>query len=373
MVENIGGERRIVLIFFALILNYLFSDVYYVDVNKGSDKNLGSKELPWKTLKKAGETAKAGDIVIVKEGIYREILDVKNSGTFEKPIVFKADGKVFITGADIVKGWERYEDKRPIWVKKNWKYKIWKRGEEWKWRAEQVIVDDNLYEQVFSIKDMKPGSFFWDDENENLYIWILTKPGSPFIDPFMASWWENPVNFYSENPNERQVEASIRSIAIKVEDKENVVIDGFHIKYCANQAQFGAISIKGKNIILENCIVEFTNGVGIGFSGENIIIRNNISRYNGEAGAGSGISKNLIFENNTLLRNNYKGHSHGWEGGGIKICKSKDAIIRGNKFIENNGPGLWLDWGNEGFIIEKNLSIGNIGSGPPSGASPCGG
>lgn len=359
-----------VFIFFAVSC---FPRVYYVDVKnpEASDKNPGTKKLPWKTLKKAGETAKAGDTVIVKSGIYREILDVKNSGKQNSPIVFKSEGKVIITGADIVKGWEKLkEDKRPIWVKKPWKYRIWKRGEEWKWRAEQVIVDDNLYDQVFSLKDMKPGSFFWDDENEALYLYLHSIPGEKIETTQKLPWWEYPVNFTSENPNEHMVEASIRGVAIKVEDKEYVVIEGFHVKYCANQAQRGAISVQGKNITVENCLVEFTNGVGISFSGENIIISNNVSRYNGEAGAGSGISKNLIFEGNTLLRNNYKGHSHGWEGGGIKICKSKDAVIRGNKFIENNGTGLWLDWGNEGFIIEKNLSLRNIGSGIMVEVSP---
>jgi hypothetical protein len=365
---------RNLIFYFLLFSNLLFCNIYFVDQKNpsSSDENSGTENSPFKTLKKAGEVAGPGDTVIVKEGIYREILEVKNSGTPDKPIIFKVkDGdKVFITGADIVKGWEKFEDKRPIWIKKNWEYKIWARGEEWKWRAEQVVVDDNLYDQVFSLKEMKPGSFLWDNDGKSLYIWLIPRPGSPFKELFNLPWWETPVNLYSDNPNERQVEVGIRSVCIKVEEKENIIISGFHIKYCANQAQFGAISVKGKNITIENCIVEFTNGVGISFSGENILIRNNISRYNGEAGAGSGFSKNLIFENNILLRNNYKGHSHGWEGGGIKICKSEKAIIRENKFIENNGPGLWLDWGNKEFIIEKNLSVRNIGSGIMVEVSP---
>ena len=364
---------------FILLSYFLYSNTYWVDQKNpnASDQNPGTKEKPWKTLKYAGEKAKAGDIVIVKAGIYRETLEIKNSGTKENPIVFKvAEGeKVYITGADIVKGWEKYikegaKSEKPIWIRKNWKYKIWSRGEEWQWRAEQVIVDDNLYQQVFSLKDMKPGSFFWDNEGESLYIWLETIPKLDQEEKFIAPWWENPVNLSSQDPNQRQVEASVRDVAILVKNKEYIHINGFHIKYCSNNAQFGAISIKGNNIILENCIVEFTNGCGISFSGENLIVRNNILRYNGQIGGGSGSSKNLILENNIFLRNNYKGHSHGWEAGGIKICKSEGAIIRGNKFIENNGPGLWLDWGNREFIIERNLSVGNIGSGIMVEVSP---
>jgi len=366
---------RKILFLLILISSFCFAKVYYVDIRnpKANDENPGTENLPWKTLKKAGEVAKAGDTVIVKGGIYRETLDIKNSGEKGKPIVFKAkEGEeVVITGADIVKGWERLKnEKRPIWVKKPWEHKVWARGKEWKWRAEQVIVDDNLYDQCFSLEEMKPGSFFWDNENKALYLWLSSTPGSELKESQKLPWWESPVNFSSEDPNQHMVEVSLRGICIKAIDKNYIHIKGFHIKYCANQAQRGAIGIGGNNNIVEDCLIEFTNGVGITFGGENVIIRNNITRYNGEAGAGCSRAKNLLFEGNILLRNNYKGHSHGWEGGGIKLVRTEKAIIRGNKFIENNGPGLWFDWGNRGFIIEKNLCLRNIGSGIMVEVSP---
>jgi len=67
-----------------------------------SDDNPGTLELPWKTLEKAGKSVSAGDTVIVKEGIYRETLTVKNSGTAFRPITFKAaEGeRVVISAAD---------------------------------------------------------------------------------------------------------------------------------------------------------------------------------------------------------------------------------------------------------------------------------
>lgn len=66
-------------------------NVYYVSKNPNADDNNdGSEEYPFRTLKKAGETVKAGDTVIVGGGIYRETLKISNSGEKGNPITFKA-------------------------------------------------------------------------------------------------------------------------------------------------------------------------------------------------------------------------------------------------------------------------------------------
>ncbi|WP_226671141.1 right-handed parallel beta-helix repeat-containing protein [Metabacillus litoralis] len=74
----------------------------YVATN-GSDKNDGTKLKPFRTLKKAASKARAGTIVYIKEGVYKERLIVKYSGTKLKPITFRAynQDKVVITGEDV--------------------------------------------------------------------------------------------------------------------------------------------------------------------------------------------------------------------------------------------------------------------------------
>ena len=65
--------------------------IYYVaQTENASDKNNGSVLAPFKTLEKAGQVAKAGDTVIIREGVYREVLKVKNNGKPTQPIIFKA-------------------------------------------------------------------------------------------------------------------------------------------------------------------------------------------------------------------------------------------------------------------------------------------
>ncbi len=65
---------------------------YYVATNaaNASDTNPGTSTAPWKTLTKAGNTARAGDTVYVKAGTYNETLRPVNSGAAGAMITFKA-------------------------------------------------------------------------------------------------------------------------------------------------------------------------------------------------------------------------------------------------------------------------------------------
>ena len=69
----------------------------------GNDRNDGSKEHPFKTIKKAADKAVAGTIVYIREGIYKEPITVKHSGEKELPIVFQAydQEKVIISGLEM--------------------------------------------------------------------------------------------------------------------------------------------------------------------------------------------------------------------------------------------------------------------------------
>ncbi len=74
---------------------------YYVSPT-GNDNNVGSLSLPWKTLKKASETAVAGDTVKILPGTYYEKLAPRNSGTADAYITFTADaGTVILDGSGV--------------------------------------------------------------------------------------------------------------------------------------------------------------------------------------------------------------------------------------------------------------------------------
>jgi hypothetical protein len=54
----------------------------------GRDTNPGTLAAPWKTIQKAANTAKAGDNVFVRAGIYKEKVQINVSGTATAPITF---------------------------------------------------------------------------------------------------------------------------------------------------------------------------------------------------------------------------------------------------------------------------------------------
>ena len=79
----------------------------YVATN-GDDGNDGTVDNPYRTLSKAVSEMSAGATCVIREGVYREILDVTANGTSGSPITFKAaDGeKVEIRATNTVSGWQ---------------------------------------------------------------------------------------------------------------------------------------------------------------------------------------------------------------------------------------------------------------------------
>lgn len=69
---------------------------YYVDVNAGSDTNIGSQARPWRTIQKAADTVPSGGVVVVRAGEYEERVSVRNPN-----LTFYAQGDVHMQGFSI--------------------------------------------------------------------------------------------------------------------------------------------------------------------------------------------------------------------------------------------------------------------------------
>lgn len=74
----------------------------------GSDKNVGSKKKPLKTIQKAVNVAKPGTTVYVRKGIYKEQVVIKKSGQKNAPIIIKAypKEKATIDGRGLKVSWD---------------------------------------------------------------------------------------------------------------------------------------------------------------------------------------------------------------------------------------------------------------------------
>jgi len=317
---------------------------------RASDDNAGTAAMPWKTISRAAEVLQPGDTVTVHEGVYREYVQPKRSGKEGAPIAYRAaDGeRVIITGADVIDDWVLDEGDDPVWRKSPWTLKrpTHPNNERHRLigRCEQVIVDGGPSQQVLTRPEMSPGTFCADTDAKVLYVWL--KDG--------------------DDPAEHVVEASVRNRCFGLqwgqEGLDYIHAKGFTMRYAANMAQRGALYCRGDHWIIEDNVIEWTNGNGLSFRGTGHVLRNNVCRYNGQMGMGGG-GRDWLLENNSLLYNNQKGYSTGWEAGGIKITHSRNGKVIGMRAIGNNGPGIWLDIDVREVLIDRCFARDNRGSG----------
>ncbi len=88
----------------------VLATTFYVGGFGASNRNPGTATEPFATIQAAANVAQPGDVVKIRDGIYRETVVPTNSGTDENPIVFQADAgaEPVISGADLVTtNWRR--------------------------------------------------------------------------------------------------------------------------------------------------------------------------------------------------------------------------------------------------------------------------
>jgi PKD repeat protein len=102
-----GLRAALLLGLLGLAVGALAASDFYVDVNNGNDLNTGlSTATPWQTLKKANETAVAGDRIYIREGTYSQpdgnnsLIHPKYSGAAGAYITYRNYGSetVVLTG-----------------------------------------------------------------------------------------------------------------------------------------------------------------------------------------------------------------------------------------------------------------------------------
>lgn len=82
--------------------------VYHVSV-KGSDRNKGTEESPFASIQKAADVARAGDRVVVHEGVYREWVKPRNGGLNDScRIIYEAapGEHAVLKGSERIVGWD---------------------------------------------------------------------------------------------------------------------------------------------------------------------------------------------------------------------------------------------------------------------------
>ena len=405
--------KIITLLFVLLGTGYcLEAREYHVSLN-GSDLNDGSVSKPLKTIAQAARIAKAGDVVTVHEGTYREYVIPENGGTDETHrIVYQAahGEKVSIKGSEIIKGWQPIKDD------------VWK-----------VTIPNTFFGKFNPYQDTIWGDWFGNKgrihhtgevylngksfyEVETLAKVINPKPLTDAVDSAGSTytWYCESnnktttiwANFHGHKPNAELVEINARPACFfpTKTGLNYITLRGFTISQAATQwaaptaEQIGMIGPHwSKGWIIENNVIsdskcsgislgkEKTTGhnvwlgdmkkdgaihyievvfraLKIGWNKQNIgshIIRNN-TIFNCEQ---TGICGSLgaVFSqitNNNIYNIHVKRQFTGAEMAGIKIHASIDLLIKSNR-IHNCSLGLWMDWMAQGTRISSNLMYHN--------------
>ena len=199
----------------------------------------------------------------------------------------------------------------------------------------RVFINDKPLRRVLSKSDLRPGSFFVDNELGKLFI--------------------------ADNPEGKIVEESIARFAFQ-SAASGVSIKGLVVEKYASPAQDGAINGKqGANWTVEDSEIRFNSGAGVSLGLRGRILHSNI-HHNGQIGAVM-VGTDVVFKANELWANNVSGFDSHWEGGGIKIGESDGVIMADNYVHHNIGPGLWCDINCRNVVYEGNRVEYNQGAG----------
>lgn len=386
---------------------------YYVDAKALAQGN-GSKECPFQKIQEAALRAEPGDEVIVAPGIYRESVSPVNGGKEDARIIYRSEVEkaAVITGAEPVKSWEPYEGN--VWMARipnslfgnenpytTLIYGDWFVAMMIAHTGDVYLNEKSMYEVTKLEKVLHPekSATSWDPEF-SVYTWY-TKQDEEKDETVLYA------NFQGKNPNEENVEISVRKNCFYPE-KEGVgyiTLSGFTVRQAATQwapptaYQEGMIGPHwSKGWIIEDCEIYESKCSGISLGkylqaendnkwskrkykdgtqterecicqaqqegwnkesiGSHIIRRCDIHDcgQTGIVGHLGGVFS--VIENNRIHHINNKQNLCGAEIGGIKMHAAIDVTIRHN-YIYNCTRGLWLDWQAQGTRVTRNLFFHN--------------
>jgi hypothetical protein len=400
-----------------LIMNLLptVAIEYHVDVKIGSDSNIGTKKLPFKSIRAAVAVAYPCDTITVHEGVYRERINPLRGGNSDKDrILYRAADyeEVHIKGSEIITNWVNVENS------------LWK-----------VVIDNKFFGNYNPYKEIIYGDWFIDEgrihhtgevyiNGKSLFeVENYEKVKNPVAfekscnkEASLYTWYCESndssttiyANFKELDPTKNLVEINVRETCFypKETGKNFITVRGFRMSQAATQwapptaEQIGLIGTNwSKGWIIENNIISDSKCSGItlgkdrksgqnewtkkpdkpgdvhqndvikklleysGWNKENIgshLVRKNTifnCEQAGICGAYGGIFS--IVQDNDIYDIWVKRQFWGHEIAGIKMHAPIDVLIEGNRLF-NTRIGIWLDWETQGTRISGNLCYNNF-------------
>ncbi len=366
----------------------------HVAVN-GKDANPGTPAAPLRTIQRAAELARPGDVVTVHAGVYRERISPPRGGESDaKRITYQAapGEKVEIKGSEVVKDWVMVEPG------------LWK-----------VTVPNSLFGAFNPFSDLIRGDWFEPKGREHhtgaVYLdgeWLaeaakledLMKPGGPDplwfakVDKDRTTIW---AEFKDADPNGRLTEINVRETLFYPEKTgvDYITVRGFVMRHAATNwapptaEQVGLIGTNwSKGWIIEKNTISHSvcSGIALGKHGDEFdntskdtaegyvktieralargwskdrigghIVRDNTISHCEQTGiVGSMGAAFSTITGNTIHDIHVRQLFTGAEMAGIKLHAAIDVVI-GRNHIYRTVRGLWLDWMAQGTRVTGNL------------------
>ena len=361
----------------------------------------GSAEHPFKTISEAAEIATPGTRVLIHAGTYRETVRPARGGESpERMISYEAagDGEAIIKASIVAEGFSRStdwllyrgfgnmnvppEEEQP----RIWQYKL--NPDDYRGYnpfCAVNILHDRLFIE-FGKTDMttylnRRGMIFVDGkplQQVALYNQMNAIPGSYWVEANGQT-----VHFRmpeDDDPNNHIIEMTCREqcFAPDVPYLQYIKVKGLTCAHAATGApvpQRGSIScFRGSHWIIEDCTIDWSNGVGIDIGcecwhrkdefthsfGHTIIRRNKIYDV-GVCGIAGMSACYLLIEDNLIQGTGWQKMELSWEAGGIKVHNCVDSVYRRNIFSKTiRCDALWMDCGNENNRITQNLFLDGL-------------
>ena len=308
---------------------------YYVATN-GSDANNGTSiTSPFATFAKAVSVVQPGDTVLIRAGVYHQVLNVLNvaGGQPGKPITFGSygDGPVVIDASPVPAQWSQVN------------------GSVWQ--------ASGLSEQPMAV--VINGAALKPALASSYTATSSPPPTNPAAVTSGSGLWAYSggtltADFGNATPSTADIAIPSASNPSPIYwfGVSNLVFNGLTARGSGN----GGIWGYGNNITVSNCVSEFNTKGGINFMGNATI-----------ANSGNQALYNLVYMNamhNWPRGNNGFAASGGGWSGGLVFTGGYQGLARGNIVAQNGGEGI-ISYGsspgtNSGSIVfEQNLAMDN--------------
>jgi len=309
-----------------------------------SDANPGTRALPFQTIQAAADKARAGDTVLVRAGLYRESVTLRQSGTPAAPITLKSEvpGGAVIDGADVV-------SLSPLPASSGLYFystpELSPTGNDFP-RGEQMYVNGEPLELASDAAKILPGGFFFDIPNKRVLVRLSE----------------------GQTPESVKVEYARRGGLIAPDHPlDDIHVQGFTLTHGADPfSDRFSLTVSGRRWLVEDNRIFWASYAGIRINKSNgCILRRNLIEWCGATGNGGYGNINMLFENNVIRHCNWRRQNPDFDGGAGKWVFTYNSTFRGNEAGYNHGYGLWLDIACGGNTFDGNINHDQTKAGGP--------